>query len=202
MQDETVFLPDHRGVNAKQAALIFGSFFIFVQLFYLQSEPLEIRISFTAAFVIFLLLGFWFSEINSRNWPQKIVINRSGICCSKMKAQYGVDLIPWNDVAYMDLFYTDDRLSPHLRISLRQGSFRKRSNNKLIQCMSMGLDVNIPVSVNVAPEVVLQTAQQYWKEADIIAGKKGADTLSYWIQLQSMNAKTKQNYICRDTAPL
>lgn len=166
MQDEVVFLPDHRGVNAKAAALIFGGFFIFVQLFILESESLEIRVVFTAAFVIFLSLGFWFSKINSRNWPQKIVINRSGICHGKIKAQYGVDLIPWNDVAYMDLFYTDDRLSPHLRINLRQGSFRVRSNNNLLQRMSMGLDVNIPVSVNVAPEVVLQTAQQYWKEAE------------------------------------
>lgn len=165
MQDEIVFLPDHRGVNAKPAALIFGGFFIFAQLFILESESLEIRVVFTAAFVIFLLLGFWFSKINSRNWPQKIVINRSGICYGKIKAQYGVDLIPWN-VAYMDLFYTDHRLSPHLRISLRQGSFRVRSNNNLLQRMSMGLDVNIPVSVNVAPEVVLQTAQQYWKEAE------------------------------------
>lgn len=166
MQDKIVFLPNHRGVNAKQVALIFSGFFIFVQLFYLKSASLEIRIGFTAAFLIFLLLGFWFSKINSRNWPQKIVINRSGICSGKMKAQYGVDLIPWSDVAYMDLFYTDHRLSPHLRISLRQGSVRVRSNNKLLQRMSMGLDVNIPVSVNVEPEVVLQTAQQYWKGAE------------------------------------
>ena len=166
MQDETVFLPDHRGVNAKQAALIFGGFFIFVQLVVLESDSLGIRIAFTVAFVIFLSLGFWLSKIDARNWPQKIVINRSGICSGKMKAQYGVDLIPWNDVAYMDLFYTDERLAPHLRIRLREGSSRKRSNNKLLHRISMGLDVNIPVSVKVAPEVVLQTAQQYWKEAE------------------------------------
>ena len=30
--------------------------------------------------------------------------------------------------------------------------------------------------------------------------EKGDATLSYWIQLQPMNAKTKQNRICRDTA--
>lgn len=165
MQDEIVFLPNHRGVSVKQAALIFGGFFILVQLFYLKSESVEIRIIFTVAFVIFLLLGFWLSKISSRSWPQKIVINRLGICCSKMKAQYGIDLVPWSDVASMDLFYTDERLAPHLRISLRQGSLRERLNNNFLQRISMGLDVNIPVSVDVAPEVVLQTAQQYWKEA-------------------------------------
>lgn len=168
MQDEIVFLPNHRRVNAKQAALVFTGFFVFAQLFFLGSESLGIRIGFTAVFVVFLLLGFWFSGISSGNWPQKIVINRSGIRCGKIKSQYGVDLIPWNDVACMDLFYTDDRLSPHLRIGLRQASFRERSNSNLLKRMSRGLDVNIPVSVNVAPEVVLQTAQQYWKEAECI----------------------------------
>lgn len=173
MHDEVVFLPNHERVNVKHAALIFSGFFIFVQLFFLGSESIAIRIGFTAVFVIFLLLGFWLSEVNSRNWPQKIVINRLGICSGKMKAQYGVDLIPWGDVAYMDLFYTNDRLPPHLRIGLRQDSFRKRSNNKLLKRISMGLDVNIPVSVNVEPEVVLQTAQQYWKEAK--RGSTGLD---------------------------
>ena len=41
MQDEVVFLPDHRGVNAKQVALIFGGFFIFVQLFYLADSGMK-----------------------------------------------------------------------------------------------------------------------------------------------------------------
>lgn len=168
MQDETVFPSNHRRINAKKVALIFSGFIIFVQLFYLDYASLEIRIGLTAVFIIFLFLGLWFSEINSRNWPQKIVMNRSGISYAKIKKQYGVDLIHWNDVTCIDLFYTDERLSPHLRIGLRQGSLGERSNNKFLQRMSMGLDVNIPVSVNVAPEVVLQTAQQYWKGTECI----------------------------------
>ena len=39
MQDEIVFLPDHRGISVKHVVLIFGGFFIFVQLFFLGSEP-------------------------------------------------------------------------------------------------------------------------------------------------------------------
>ncbi|MEZ5562508.1 MAG: hypothetical protein R3F27_06080 [Gammaproteobacteria bacterium] len=166
MRDEIVFLPNRRRVSAKQVALIFSGFLIFVQLFVLESEPPGIRIGFTAAFVVFLLLGFWLSATSSRSWPQKIVINRLGICCGKMKSHYGVDFIPWNDVAGMDLFYTDHMLPPHLRITLRQGAFRERSSNDLLHRLSMGRDVSIPVSVNVSPEVVLQTAQQYWMAAD------------------------------------
>lgn len=168
MHDEVVFQPNHESVNVKHAAMIFCGFFVFVQLFFLGSESITIRIGFTVVFVIFLLLGFWLSEVNARNWPQKIVINRIGIASGKMKAQYGVDIIPWDDVACMDLFYTNDRLPPHLRIGLRQGAIRERSNNKLLQLISRGLDVNISVSVNVAPEVVLQTAQRYWKESSAI----------------------------------
>lgn len=168
IQDETVFPSNHRRINAKKVALIFSGFIIFVQLFYLEYASLEIRIGFTAVFIIFLFLGLWLSKIYSKNWPQKIVMNRSGISYAKIKEQYGVDLIHWNDVTRIDLFYTDERLSPHLRIGLRLGSLGERSNNKFLQRMSMGLDVNIPVSVNVASEEVLQTAQQYWKGTECI----------------------------------
>lgn len=170
MQDEIAFLPNHRRPNAKHAALIFVGFFVFAQLFLIESESVGLRIGFTVAFVVFLLLGFWLSEKSSRNWPQKIVINRLGIGYDKMRAQYGVDLVPWDDVVRMDLFYTDDRLAPHLRIGLRQGAFRGRLNNGFLNRISMGLDVNIPVSVNVEPELVLQTAQQYWKAAQRTRG--------------------------------
>ncbi len=166
MQDETVFLPDHRGVSVQHVALISGGFFIFVQLFFLDS--LQIRLAFTVAFSVFLLLGFWLSKRHSRNWPQKIVINRLGICYGSMKAQHGVDLIPWNDVARMDLFYSGPRLPPWLRIGLRPGSFHEQVKKSHLQWLSMGLDINIPVSVHVAPEVVLQTAQRFWKESEHI----------------------------------
>lgn len=163
MQHEIVFLPDRRGVSVRHVALISGGFFIFVQLLFL--ETLEIRLAFTVAFAVFLLLGFWLSERNARSWPQKIVINRSGIRYGNMQARHGVDLIPWNDVARMDLFYSDPRLPPHLRIGLREGAFRERVKKPRLQRLSMGLDINIPVSVDATPEVVLQTARQFWKEA-------------------------------------
>ncbi|MCB1760413.1 MAG: hypothetical protein KDI68_11630 [Gammaproteobacteria bacterium] len=163
MQDEIVFLPDHRGVSVKHVALITGGFFIIVQLFVLDS--LGIRLAFTLAFSVFLLVGFWLSARNTRSWPQKIVINHLGICFDNMKAQYGVDMVPWSDVARMDLFHSAPRLPPHLRIGLRQGAFHERVKRSRLQRLGMGLDINIPVSVEAAPEVVLQTAQRYWKEA-------------------------------------
>lgn len=164
MQDEIVFIPDHRGVSVQHVALISGGFFVFVQLLFL--DGLQPRLAFTVAFAVFLLLGFWLSERHSKNWPQKIVINRLGICYGNIKAQHGVDLIPWNDVARMDLFYSDPKLPPHLRIDLRPSAFREQVKKSRLQRLSVGLDVNIPVSVNVEPEVVLQTAQQFWKESE------------------------------------
>jgi hypothetical protein len=166
MQDEIVFIPDRRGVSVQHVALISGGFFVFVQLLFL--DGLQPRLAFTLVFAVFLLLGFWLSERYSRNWPQKIVINRLGICYGNMKALHGVDLIPWNDIARMDLFYSDPRLPPHLRIGLRSGVFHEQVKKNRLQRLSMGLDVNIPVSVNATPEVVLQTAQRFWKEAGYI----------------------------------
>jgi hypothetical protein len=170
MQDEIVFLPDHRGVSVKHVVLIFGGFFIFVQVFFLGSEPLQIRLAVTVAFAVFLLLGLWLSELNSRNWPRKIFINRSGIGYGNMRAMHGIDLIPWSEIARMDLFYTGPRLSPHLRIGLKPGVFRNRLKKTALQRLSMGLDVNIPVSVNVAPDVVLQTAERFWQESKYSSG--------------------------------
>jgi hypothetical protein len=136
MQDEIVFLPDHRGVSVKHVVLIFGGFFIFVQVFFLGSEPLQIRLAVTVAFAVFLLLGLWLSELNSRNWPRKIFINRSGIGYGNMRAMHGIDLIPWSEIARMDLFYTGPRLSPHLRIGLKPGVFRNRLKKRLFRVCS------------------------------------------------------------------
>lgn len=163
MQNETVFLPDHSGLNVRHVALIAGGFFIFVQLFFLDTLP--VRLIFTVVFAVFLLLGFGLTNRSARTWPQKIVVNRSGISSSGLKAQHGVDLIPWDQVARMDLFQSDPRLPPWLRIGLRPGAFCDRVTKSRSQHPGLGLDVNIPVSVHAAPEVVLETAQQFWQEA-------------------------------------
>lgn len=161
MQDEAVFLPDHRGLNIKHAGLIVGGFFIFVQLFFL--DTLAVRLGFTVALAVFLLIGFQLSKHNARNWPQKIIINRRGITYGNINAQHGVDSIPWQHVTRMDLYQNDIRLPPFLRIGLAPGAFREQLKRPRLQ--GMGLDVNIPVLVDVAPEVVLETARRFWKEA-------------------------------------
>lgn len=161
MQHEIVFLPVRRGASVRHVALIFSGFFIIAQLLFLDS--LQARIAFTVACAVFLLLGFFLSGRMAGNWPQEIVINRSGIAYGNMKVQHGIDLIPWNEIARMDIFYSDARLPPHLRIGLRPGAFRDRLQKPFLQRLSMGLDVNIPVSVNATPEAVLQTAKQFWQ---------------------------------------
>ena len=163
MQDEVVFLPDRRGPGVLHVALIAGGFFVFVQLVFLDGLPS--RLVFTVAFAVFLLLGFWLAKRHAESWPQRIVINRLGISCDNMKAQHGVDSIPWNVVARMDLFYTDSRLPPHLRIGLKPGAFRARMKPSRADRLGMGLDANIPVSVNATPEEVLETAERYWQES-------------------------------------
>lgn len=165
MQDEIVFLPDHRGLNLKQVLPILGGFFIFVQLYFLWSEPLQVKLAVTAVFAVFLLLGLWLSKQSAKNWPQKIVINRSGISYGSMKARHGIDIVPWKEIARMDLFHTDIRLPPHLRIGLKPGSFQKRVKKKGLQRLSLGLDINIPVAVDAAPAVVLETAERFWQES-------------------------------------
>ncbi len=165
MKDDVTFFPDNSGINPRHAALIAGGFFVFAQLSFLDS--LAARLAFTLAFAVFLLLGFWLSVRNARSWPQKIVINRLGICCGNLKAHYGVDLVPWEDVARMDLFYSDIKLPPHLRIGLRPGALLEQVKKSRLQRLGMGLDINIPVSVDATPELVLQTAQQFWQEAGV-----------------------------------
>ncbi|MCB1889477.1 MAG: hypothetical protein KDH20_17850 [Rhodocyclaceae bacterium] len=163
MPDEVVFHPDRRGVRVRDVSLIAGGFFVFVQLFVL--DDLVVRLAFAGAFVAFLLVGFWFSRRNAGSWPQEIVINRSGIGCGNLKAWHGLDWIPWTAVERMDLFHTDPRLPPHLRMGLRPGDVRDRVTRPRWHRLGMGFDVNIPVSVDATPEVVLQTAQAFWHEA-------------------------------------
>ncbi|MCB1647525.1 MAG: hypothetical protein KDI36_18830 [Pseudomonadales bacterium] len=165
MNEEIVFEPDHRRGNTKHILLIFGGFFLFIQLTFLRSEPMEIRLAVSLALLIFLLAGLWFSASGSRNWAEKIIINHSGISSDKMKLRHGIDLVPWVEINQMDIFYTDPRLPPHLRIGLRHGDFRNKVKKNVIQRISMGLDVNIPLAVSTAPEVVLQTAERYWQSS-------------------------------------
>lgn len=168
MKDDVTFLPDTSGVNPRHAALIAGGFFVFMQLFFLDS--LAARLAFTLAFAVFLLLGFWLSARSARTWPQKIVINRQGIWCGNLKAHYGVDLVPWEDIARMDLFYSGPgmysaSLPPHLRIGLRPGALLEQVKKSRLHRLGMGLDINMPVSVDATPDVVLETALQFWQEA-------------------------------------
>ena len=163
MQDEIVFRPDRRGISIKHIALIFFGFLLFIQLFLLGAEPLVVRLAVTVALAVFLLLGLWLSKLHSQNWPQEIVLSRFGISYGNIKAMHGIDLIPWSEIARMDIFYTDPRLPPHLRIGLKPGAFRNRLKKPLLQRFSMGLDINIPVSVTVAADVVVQTAKRFWQ---------------------------------------
>lgn len=163
MQDKIVFRPDRRGISIKHIVMIFGVFILFIQLFLLGAEPLVVRLAVTGAFAVFLLLGLWLSKLHSRNWPQEIVLNRCGISYANIKAIHDIDHIPWSEIARMDIFYTDPRLPPHLRIGLKPGAFRERLKKTLLQRFSMGLDINIPVSVNVDPGIVLETAERFWQ---------------------------------------
>ena len=158
MQEEVVFLPDRRGIGG-HAAWIAGGFFAFVQLMFL--EGLGARLVFTLVFAVFLLLGLLFSKRHAEQWAQKIVMNRAGISYAAMRAHYGVDAVPWEEVARLDLFYSAPRLPPHLRIGLRPGAFYDRLPKGRLQ--GLGLDINIPVAVDAAAEVVLETAQAFWR---------------------------------------
>ncbi len=154
MQDEIEFRPDRRGISIKHIALIFCGFLLFIQLFLLGEEPLVVRLAVTVALAVFLLLGFWLSKLHCQNWPQEIVLSRFGISYGNIKAMHGIDLIPWHEIARMDIFYTDPRLPPHLRIGLKPGAFRNRLKKPVLQRFSMGLDINIPVSVDLSPELI------------------------------------------------
>jgi len=159
MQDEVIFLPDRRGPSLRHVAWIAAGFFVFAQLLFL--EGLGARLAFSLVFAVFLLLGLVFAKRHAGNWAQRIVVNRAGISYEAMRAQHGVDAVPWQEVARMDLFYTDPRLPPHLRIGLHPGAFQQRLRKGRLQ--GLGLDINVPVAVNATAEEVLETAQAFWR---------------------------------------
>ena len=163
MPDEVVFRPDRSGGRVLPAALIFGGFFLAVHVLFLDS--MGERLVFTLACIVFIAAGAAVSGRMARRWPQPIVINRSGIRFGDIEARYGVDHVPWGAVAHMDLFRTDMRLPPHLRLALRPGAFRDRVRKPGLPGLGFGLDINIPVSVDATPEVVLETAERFWREA-------------------------------------
>ncbi len=93
-------------------------------------------------------------------------MNREGIRYGDLQARHGIDSVPWKEINRLDLFYNEHNMAPFLRIGLRPGAFRERLQQPRLQRWSMGLDVNIPVAVDVAPEVVLHTARQFWTETN------------------------------------
>ncbi|MBK1731745.1 hypothetical protein [Thiococcus pfennigii] len=164
MQTEVVFHPQRSDpAYLRQVALIAGGFFVFVQLAFL--EGLAARLAFTLVFAGFLLVGVWISGRIRRTWPQEIVMNRAGIGYGDLRSRHGVDSLPWREVERLDLFYTQHNMAPFLRIGLRHGAFRQRLRRPRLQRWSRGLDVNIPVAVDAAPEVVLETARRFWSAA-------------------------------------
>lgn len=161
MQAEVVFQPQGTDpAYVRHVLLIAGGFFVFVQLAFLEGMPA--RLAFTLVFSGFLVLGLWISGRVGRTWPQQIVMNREGIRYSDLTRRHGVDLVPWREVNHLDLFYNQHNMAPFLRIGLRQGAFRERLRRPRLLRFGLGLDVNIPVAVDAAPEIVLETARSYW----------------------------------------
>ncbi|MBK8164812.1 MAG: hypothetical protein IPK64_02490 [bacterium] len=163
MNADVVFQPrrDSR-TYVRRVLLIATGFFVFVQLAFL--EGLRARAAFALVFVVFLLSGLWISRRSRRSWPQEILMNREGIRYGDLAARHGVDLVPWREIARLDLFRTEHNMAPFLRIGLRPGAFRDRLRRPRAQRWSLGLDVNIPVDVDAEPEAVLETARRFWAE--------------------------------------
>lgn len=169
MQTEIEFEPEHnQPKHTKRVALISSGFFLFVQLAFLDGLPAQL--AFTVVFAGFLFMGLRISNQTSQTWPKKITLNKDGIRYADLKPRHGIDLIPWSEIDQLDLFYNQHNMAPFLRIGLRQGKFRQRLKQPRMQRLSLGLDVNIPVAVNVEPEVVLQTAEQFWTTAKLARG--------------------------------
>lgn len=160
MPREVIFHPQRKDPSyLPQVALIAGLFFVFVQIRFL--DGLAARLAFSAVFAAFLLVGLYVSARVRRTWPQEIVVDRHGIRYTDLRKRHGVDLLPWQEVDRLDLFYNQQNMAPFLRIGLRQGLFREGLRRSRLQRLSMGLDVNIPVAVDAAPETVLETARRY-----------------------------------------
>jgi hypothetical protein len=164
MNEDVVFRPrrDSR-TYVRQVLLISAGFVVFVQLAFL--EGLGARLAFALVFVAFLLAGLWISRRSRRTWPQEIVMNGEGIRYGDLSARHGVDLVPWREIARLDLFRNEHNLAPFLRIGLRSGAFRDRLRRPRAQRWGLGLDINIPVAVDAEPEAVLETARRFWTAA-------------------------------------
>ena len=142
-------------------AVIAGVFFVFVQLAFLEGATA--RIVFTVVFAVFLLAGGWMSMRSARTWPQEVRLNDRGISYGSLRSRHGVDIVPWQEVAKMDLFRNQHNMAPFLRIGLRSGPYRARLRRPALQGLSLGLDVNIPMAVDADPEEVLAAARRLWE---------------------------------------
>jgi len=166
MTADIVFRPQPADLKRKfrQTAIIAAGFFLFAQAAFLEGAA--VRIAFTAFFVVFLALGAWLVSHSARNWPQEVRLNERGITYASLRRRHGVDWLPWGEIAKLDLFHTHlegSVTAPFLRIGLRRGPFRDRLRRPAAQRFGLGLDVNIPLAVDVEPEVVLETARKLWE---------------------------------------
>ncbi|EXJ14274.1 hypothetical protein [Imhoffiella purpurea] len=162
MSEEVIFHP--RGAQPsfyRQVALIAGGFFIFVQLAFLEGATM--RIAFTVLFAIFMTVGILVSLRSSANWPQEIAMNGRGIRYASLRSRHGIDLVPWSEIERMDIFYNAHNMAPFLRLGLRPGGLRERLRRPFLQRISLGWDIDIPVSTDAAPQTVLETAERFWR---------------------------------------
>ena len=163
MDNEVVFRPAGPDpLHDRQILLIATGFYVFVQLVFLDGS--EERIGFTLFFLVFLGLGLWLSRRSQRTWPTTIRISDRGITSDDLLTRSGISFVPWHEIERLDLFRNQHNMAPFLRIGLLPGPLRTRvrSRQTRLARWSMGLDVNLPVDVDAAPEVVLETARQRW----------------------------------------
>lgn len=139
-------------------ALIVTGFFVFVQLRFLD-DTTE-RVLFGMVFLLFVAIGTLIAVRVAHRWPKDISMDHEGIGYESMRAQVGVDRVPWREIEAMDIFY--NRYGSWLRIRLREAPFRSRLHRTTLQRFSMAWDLNIPLSVEWPDQAVLEAAQRRW----------------------------------------
>jgi len=116
-------------------------------------------LGFAAVFglMIHALLGW-----HLRQNRHALTLDGEGLHTALLATRYGTPMIPWREVAEIDLVAGPPRGSRWLRFALKPGTFRN-SLTRPVGDRLVGRDVNLLCTYEAQPEVVLQAVHAFWR---------------------------------------
>lgn len=161
-QDVVIFQPASPALHWKGPILLVLPLFVIVAM--LSAEDTASRLMLLVFMALFCTLGALGIRYHRSRFAHPLRLDPTGISWPPFVRQYGVEQVPWSDIARIEQFHgTYAGASPGPRwlcLFVRDGEFRRRLRRPAGERIAGG-DLNLLLAFEAEPDEVLAVVRQF-----------------------------------------